>query len=56
MNKLPRKRVIMDPRGRLTVPDYIREAFGIPKGEDAFVLVEAYPSLEDCKTIIIKKE
>lgn len=46
----------MDRKGRLTIPDYMREAFGVPKGEDAFLLVEVYPNLKDCKSIIIKKD
>ena len=38
---LPRKKVIMDSRGRLTVPEYMRDAVGFPKGESAFVTIEA---------------
>ena len=53
---LPRKKVIMDSRGRLTVPEYMRDAAGFPKGESSFVTVEAYPGLKDCRTIIIKRE
>ena len=56
LEKLPRKRVIMDRKGRLTIPDYMREAFGLTKGEDAFLTIEAYPNLEECKTIFIKRE
>ena len=46
----------MDSRGRITVPEYMREAAGYPKRESAFVTIEAYPDLENCKTIIIKRE
>ena len=56
MEKLPRKRVIMDRKGRLTIPDYMRRAFGLVPGEDAFLTIEAFPSLEECKTIFIKRE
>lgn len=47
----------MDDRGRITIPGYMREALGveIEKGSNAPVLIEAYPSLEDCKTLFIKK-
>lgn len=47
----------MDDRGRITVPDYLREAMEIEiRSGDSFpVIIEAYPSLEGCKTLFIKK-
>jgi len=55
--KLPRKFVLMDDRGRITVPDYMREAWGvdIPKGGSFPIEVEAYPNLEKVKSIILRK-
>ena len=50
---LPRKTVFIDDRGRIVIPEYLRKAIGVD-GE-AYVEVEAYPSLEDCKALIIKK-
>lgn len=60
-SKLPREWVIMDDRGRLTIPAHIRKA--LTEGGDArvsikaigtSVLVEAYPDLENCKSIILR--
>lgn len=55
--KLPRQWVLMDDRGRLTVPGYMREALGLEvgKGGNAPVLIEVYPSLENCKALMLKK-
>jgi len=55
MKHLKRKWIVMDEKGRVTIPDYMRDAFGLPKGEDFPLIIEAYPSLEDCKTLFLKK-
>lgn len=54
IRKLPRQTVYVDKRGRFTIPAYLREAAGIE--EDGWVVVEALPSLEKCKGLLIKKE
>ncbi len=52
--QLPRKTVYIDEKGRVVIPKYLRKAIGV--GEDGgYIDVEAYPSLENCKTLIIKK-
>ena len=56
MSNLPRKPIIMDRKGRITIPQYMREKFGLPEGEEYPLVIEAYPSLEDCKTLFIKKD
>ena len=55
MSNLPRKWVVMDKKGRITIPEYLRIAFGLPEDEDYPLIIEAYPSLEECKTLFIKK-
>ena len=55
---LPREWVLIDDRRRLTLPKKFTDAMGLTKEqlkEKYPLLVEAYPSLEDCKTVIIKK-
>lgn len=56
MRKLPRKLVIMDPKGRITIPWYMREKWGLKKHEEAALMLEVYPHLKNIKSIIIKKE
>lgn len=51
-SELPRKLIIMDERGRITIPDYMREKMGM--ANRCAVWVEMYPH-EDPKTLIIKK-
>ncbi len=51
--KLPRKKVYMDDRGRVVIPEYLREAIGLEV--PGWVDVEAYPTLEQCKALFIKK-
>lgn len=54
--ELPRKWVLIDPRGRITIPSYMREALGIPSEGNSPVLLEVVPSLENAKAIVIRKE
>ena len=51
--ELPRKRVYIDNRGRVVIPEYLRKAIGVDG--PAYIDVEAYPSLADCKALFIKK-
>jgi len=57
MEDLPRKWVLMDKRGRLTIPPYLIEALGLDRSttENVPVIVEAYPTLEKCSCLFIKK-
>jgi len=50
---LPREFVRVDAKGRVTIPKRFRKALGIES--KAVVIIEAYPSLEEIKTLIIKK-
>ena len=50
---LPRKTVYIDERGRVVIPAYLRKAIGVD--DAAYVDVEAYPNLEQCKALFIKK-
>ncbi len=51
--KLPRQTVYVDDRGRVVIPEYLREAIGLEA--PGWVDIEAYPNLEQCKTLFIKK-
>lgn len=55
--KLPRKTVLMDDRGRITIPDYMREALkiDIPKGGSFPIEVEVVPNLENSKGLTLRK-
>ena len=57
IGKLPRKTILMDDRGRITVPDYMRKAMGMElrRGDSIPVTIEAYPNLEKCTALFIKK-
>ena len=46
----------MDEKGRLTIPEYIRDAFGLPRGKQYPIWIEAFPDLDNCKTLFIKKD
>lgn len=47
----------MDKKGRITIPGYMRRALGVPENaENTPLLIEAYPGLEECETLFIKKE
>jgi len=52
---LPRQTIQIDSRGRITVPEYLREAANLESG--SWVEVEAYPELKDmkCKVLIIRR-
>lgn len=57
-NGLPREWVLIDNRRRLTLPKKFTDALGLTREqlkEKYPLLVEAYPSLDDCKAILIKK-
>ncbi len=47
----------VDYAGRVTLPKYLLEAIGVDMKHacNAVLLVEAYPSLENAKTLIMKK-
>jgi len=51
--ELPRATVWMDERGRITIPEYMRNASDLEEG--SWVEIEAYPSLEECKSLLIRK-
>jgi len=51
--KLPRQRIYMDERGRIVVPEYLRDALGLEI--PCWIDIERYPIEGDCKTLFIKK-
>ena len=51
--ELPRQRVWMDDRGRVVVPDYMRDAIGLEV--PGWVVIERYPAEGECKTLFLKK-
>ena len=51
--RLPRQTIWMDERGRITVPAHLLEAAGIVK--KGWVVVEAYPDLEGCKALFMRR-
>ena len=51
--ELPRATIWVDSRGRVTIPEYLRNALGLSEG--GWLELEAYPSLDDCKALILKK-
>jgi len=51
--ELPRQRVWMDARGRIVVPEYLREALGLQI--PCWVDIERYPAEGECKTLFLKK-
>ena len=57
MKQLPRKWVLLDERGRITVPKYLLEALGIEKNNTVNypLIIEAHPNLEECTVLSIKK-
>jgi len=51
--KLPRQTIWIDERGRVVVPDYMRDAIGLKI--PGWVVIERYPAEGECKTLFIKK-
>ena len=52
---LPRDFVKMDAKGRITLPKKFRKALGLKDGEKSVIMIEAYPNLENAKTLVLKK-
>jgi len=50
---LPRQIIQIDKRGRVTIPEYLREAADLKL--NSWIEVEAYPDLEGCKVLTIKR-
>jgi AbrB family looped-hinge helix DNA binding protein len=50
---LARETKWVDDKGRVVIPEALREAAGI--GNGSWVVIEAYPALEECKALILKK-
>ena len=55
MSKLPREPITIDSDGRITVPKRFREALGLPEGQKYPLWIEAEPSEENCKQLVIWK-
>jgi len=51
--KLPRQTVWMDERGRVVVPEYLRDACGLEV--PGWVVIERYPEEGECKTLFLRK-
>ena len=51
---LPRKWVIMDPKGRITIPQYMREK--LEMDDSCPLLVELYPPDKPDKLVITKSD
>ncbi len=54
VQKLPRQTVWIDERGRLVIPEYLREACGLEV--PGWVVVERYPTEGECKSLFIRKD
>lgn len=54
---LPREWVVLDKRGRMTIPKRLLEALGLDrdKSPNMPLLIEAYPDLENTTCLFIKK-
>jgi len=52
---LPRATIQVDDRGRITIPDYLRDA--ADTGPGTWVEIEAYPELKDgkCKGLMLRR-
>ncbi len=52
---LPRQTIQVDSRGRITIPEYLREAANLNPG--SWVEVSAYPDLVDmkCRGLTLRK-
>ena len=53
VEELPRRRVYVDVRGRVVIPEYMRRALGIVV--DGWVDLELVPSMVDARAIMVKK-
>ena len=51
--KLPRQTIWMDERGRIVVPEYMRDALDLEL--PGWIVIERYPTEGDCKTLFLKK-
>ena len=51
--ELPRKRVFVDEKGRIVIPQYMRKAIGLEA--PGWVDIEKYPLEGDTKALFIKK-
>ena len=55
-NSLPRKPVMIDDRGRITIPGRFRESLGLPENQSYTVWIEEYRNDRgECKGLIIRK-
>jgi len=52
---LIREAIFVDKGGRLTLPKKFRKAIELKEDGKTAVLIEAYPDLENCKSLIIKR-
>ena len=50
---LPRQTIQVDNRGRITIPDYLRDAAKLTPG--SWIEIEAHPNLEECKRLTIRR-
>jgi len=51
--KLPRQTIYMDDRGRVVIPEYLREACGLEV--PGWVVIERYPAEGECKSLFLRK-
>jgi len=54
MPKLPSQTIQVDSRGRITIPDYLRDAAKIKN--DGWVTIHAEPNLKECKGLLLIAE
>ncbi|GAG64474.1 unnamed protein product [marine sediment metagenome] len=54
IRKLPRQTIWMDKKGRIVIPDYLREDLDLET--PGWVVIERYPPEGECKTLFIKRE
>jgi len=52
--ELPRHTIWMDEKGRIVVPQYMREALGLKV--PGWILIERYPIEGECTAIFIRPE
>ncbi len=51
--KLPRQTIWIDDRGRIVVPEYLRESCGLEV--PGWVVIERYPEEGECKSLFLRK-